>query len=312
MGARIWGIVMFMILARCAARKGSEDEGLCPRLSLGEAFLFQEDSCTASGRLYHHPIASVVEGDENTLYKIMYLVHKSKGSYVALFFYASWCPFSKTCRPHFDNLQTLFPTIHHLAIEESSVRPSVLSKYGVHGFPTLFLLNSTVRVRYRGSRTIDSLIAFYRDVTGNEPKPVAPSSLGKQAHSIRNSAPMENLEQENCPFSWARSPEKLFQQDTYLAFAIIFVMIRIFHFLCPKFLACLNHIWGRHIQYVGLINLSQACFRHAKQAVNLLNPSIQKRLQGAKHVPAWASKPLPSVSIGETSIGSVRSNIERR
>lgn len=43
---------------------------------------------------------------------------------------------------------------------------SILSKYGVHGFPTLFLLNSTMRVRYHGSRTLGSFIAFYGDVTG--------------------------------------------------------------------------------------------------------------------------------------------------
>lgn len=44
---------------------------------------------------------------------------------------------------------------------------SILSKYGVHGFPTLFLLNSTTRVRYLGNRSFESLSAFYSDVTGN-------------------------------------------------------------------------------------------------------------------------------------------------
>jgi hypothetical protein len=42
---------------------------------------------------------------------------------------------------------------------------SILARYGVHGFPTLFLLNSTMRVRYRGPRTRSSLIAFYNNVT---------------------------------------------------------------------------------------------------------------------------------------------------
>ena len=43
---------------------------------------------------------------------------------------------------------------------------SIPSKYGVHGFPTLFLLNSTMRVRYHGNRSFESLGAFYSDVTG--------------------------------------------------------------------------------------------------------------------------------------------------
>lgn len=42
----------------------------------------------------------------------------------------------------------------------------MLSRYAVHGFPTLFLLNSTMRVRYQGSRALDSLFSFYDDVTG--------------------------------------------------------------------------------------------------------------------------------------------------
>lgn len=45
---------------------------------------------------------------------------------------------------------------------------STLSKYGVHGFPTIILLNSTMRVAYRGSRTLDSLATFYSDVTGKD------------------------------------------------------------------------------------------------------------------------------------------------
>lgn len=42
----------------------------------------------------------------------------------------------------------------------------ILSKYGVHGFPTLFLLNSRMRVRYHGNRSFESLAAFYSDVAG--------------------------------------------------------------------------------------------------------------------------------------------------
>lgn len=42
----------------------------------------------------------------------------------------------------------------------------MLSRYGVRAFPTLFLVNSTMRVRYHGSRTMNSLAMFYKDVTG--------------------------------------------------------------------------------------------------------------------------------------------------
>lgn len=119
------------------------------------------------------------------------MVHKNSHDYVAVLFYASWCPFSRIFRPSFSILSSLYPSIPHFAIEESTIRPryvfsfawfflcifsllkitstnycSILSKYGVHGFPTLFILNSTMRVRYHGSRTLGSLLGFYSDVTG--------------------------------------------------------------------------------------------------------------------------------------------------
>ena len=145
-----------------------------------------------------------VKGDEVSLQRALNMVQKNSYDYVAVLFYASWCPFSRTFRPTFSALSSLYPSIPHFAIEESAVRPrfadtiharitfhnvlyvlaklfvflwllviallnifcSILSKYGVHGFPTLFILNSTMRVRYHGSRTPASLVAFYGDVTG--------------------------------------------------------------------------------------------------------------------------------------------------
>lgn len=43
---------------------------------------------------------------------------------------------------------------------------STLSKYGVSGFPALFLMNSTMRFRYHGARSLDSLVDFYGDLIG--------------------------------------------------------------------------------------------------------------------------------------------------
>ncbi|RZS08537.1 hypothetical protein BHM03_00039517, partial [Ensete ventricosum] len=137
------------------------------------------------------------------------IVQKNREEYVALLFYASWCPFSRICHPNFKTLSNLFPTIRHLAFEESVIRPSILSRYGVHGFPTLFLLNSTMRVQYHGSRTIKSLAAFYNHVTG-----VGPSlKLVFQVIDPPHDTELKVYMQENCQFSWARSPEKLLVDD---------------------------------------------------------------------------------------------------
>ncbi|XP_010455302.1 PREDICTED: 5'-adenylylsulfate reductase-like 6 [Camelina sativa] len=109
---------------------------------------------------------SVTEGDDRWLQVASDMIDKNKCDYVALLFYASWCPFSRLLRPSFDLISLLYSSIPHFAVEESSVKSSTLSKYGVHGFPTIILMNSTMLVAYRGSRTLDSLVTFYSDVTG--------------------------------------------------------------------------------------------------------------------------------------------------
>jgi len=64
-----------------------------------------------------------MQGDEFFLHKALNMVHKNNHEYVAVLFYASWCPFSRVFRPVFSILSALYPSITHLAIEESSVWP---------------------------------------------------------------------------------------------------------------------------------------------------------------------------------------------
>lgn len=78
--------------------------------------LFLEESCGNSNFL-------LVKGNEVALQKALHMVHKNTHDYVALLFYASWCPFSGTFRPSFSVLSSLFPSVPHFAIEESAVRP---------------------------------------------------------------------------------------------------------------------------------------------------------------------------------------------
>jgi hypothetical protein len=45
---------------------------------------------------------------------------------------------------------------------------SVLSQYGVHSFPVIFVHNKTSRVRYHGSRTLEDFVYFYQNYTGKQ------------------------------------------------------------------------------------------------------------------------------------------------
>ncbi|XP_072952872.1 5'-adenylylsulfate reductase-like 3 isoform X1 [Typha angustifolia] len=281
---------------------------VCPRLPSAESILGVQAMCSALNfrGLDYGPI-DVVEGDEATLLRALNLLHSNREGFLAVLFYASWCPFSKNFKPNFQRLSSLFPTIRHFAFEESVIRPSILSRYGVHGFPTLFLLNSTMRARYHGSRTINSLVSFYDDVTGINPLSLDSVSVEKILDSLNFAEVKEEAEQENCPFSWARSPEKLLQQDTYLALAISFVLLRLLYFLFPKVNAFVKWAWGRHMQLTNLMNLDdyfQGYVEQAKQGLKRLNPCKRSNLhEGAMNARAWASKSLVSVSIGEPSSG---------
>ncbi|KAK9757609.1 hypothetical protein RND81_01G173600 [Saponaria officinalis] len=155
-------VVLFTGLTRCDSARVS-DLGSCPTVSITDAILGFHDSIC---HLHHSYNIAVIEGDEGSLQKALHMVYSHTEDYVAVLFYASWCPFSRNFRPSFSVLSTLYPSIPHFAIAESAVKLSVLSKYGVHGFPTLLLLNSTMRVHYRGYRSLSSLVSFYSDITG--------------------------------------------------------------------------------------------------------------------------------------------------
>lgn len=309
MDARFWsGFALLIVLGRFGSAAGGSGEGAaCPRVSAADVILPPPgDSCLAvESPTNWFEAVGVVEGDEAALQRALNLVYKNREEYVAVLFHASWCPFSKICRPNFNIMASMFPTIRHFAFEESVIRPSILSRYGVHGFPTLFLLNSTMRVRYHGSRTISSLVSFYSDVTGVKPAPGDSSSVEKSSDSLHIPELKEITEQENCPFSWARSPEKLLRQDTYLALASVFVLLRLLYVLVPKLNACIKRAWRRYMQYASLVSLwdhFQAYLQEAKQGLNRLNPCKQSNLQeGAMNAKAWASKSLATVSIGEAS-----------
>jgi thiol-disulfide isomerase/thioredoxin len=182
--------------------------------------------------------------NETTLEKALDLVHSSNGTYIAVLYYATWCPFSRQVRPVYDVLSTMFPTVHHVAVEESSVRPSVLSQYGVHSFPILFMHNRTARVRYYGSRNLEYLIRFYQNYTGlsateGEPRKKEDCAFARLVYDAGTDA------KEGCPYPWAISPEKWLQDDMYLNLAVVFLVLRLVYLLVPALVLRLKVRWEK-------------------------------------------------------------------
>lgn len=53
----------------------------------------------------------------------------------------------------------------------------------------------------------------------------------------------KRTKKEDSVLSWARSPDRLLHQDTCLALASSFVLLRLLHFLLPKLNACMKQAW---------------------------------------------------------------------
>lgn len=297
--------------------------GFCPIPNLRDTF---SDKCMASdsdspprGALGFLP-DRVRDLDAVSLEAALDILQKSSNAYIAVLFYASWCPFSKQCRPVFNVLSSMFPTIHHVAVEESASKPSVLSRYGVHSFPALFLQNQTSRVRYHGSRKLDSILHFYENITGI--KSISPDFTAQaSSSSLRGLDMVKDVESAvQCPYSWAKSPEKLLQQDTYLILAILFLVLRMLQFLFPKLLIWMKRVWKRHVWPENGVALRENHPTFIEQILSIFNVNrIKSSLkcckrrnfqEGAMNAKAWASKSLASVSLGEGSSSKVGSVTE--
>ncbi|CAN1345805.1 5'-adenylylsulfate reductase-like 4 [Linum perenne] len=307
---KIWlGIVVLAsalsLSATAVSVPTSSRVSTCPTPSITESILGFRDSNSDFADSNSLASACVDEGDEVSLQRAMDLVFKGRLEYVAVFFYAAWCPFSKAFKPKFPLLASLYPSIPHIAVEESAIRPSMLSKYGVHGFPTLLLLNSTMRVRYHGSRTLSSLVTFYNDVAGHTITLPDKALLSKVWHPSSHGK-LDSSSRESCPFSWPRSPEKLLRQETYLALASAFVLSRLLYLIFPGLIAFSRLVWRRQIHYPRIGNILDHPRAFLKDVVHafkcLVDPCKKSNLQeGAMNARAWASKSLATVSIGEAS-----------
>ncbi|CAL5374007.1 unnamed protein product [Camellia sinensis] len=130
--------------------------------------------------------------------------------------------------------------------------------------------------------------------------------IGQSSDDGKNNHP----EQESCPFSWARSPENLLQQETYLALATAFVLLRLLYFLLPTLSACTRLVWRLYIPNMKLKSLWEHPPAYLNRAIQLFNslkePCKRSNLQeGAMNAKAWASKSLASVSFGDANTSRV-------
>ncbi|XP_077210228.1 5'-adenylylsulfate reductase-like 7 [Tasmannia lanceolata] len=220
-----------------------------------------------------------------------------KNGYTSILFYASWCPFSLRARSTFDVLSSMFPQITHLMVEESSVMPVIFSRYRVYSLPSIIIANGTSRVNHYGSKDLDSLIHFYKNITGLDPVKYfaedQPSSLGSEKPLLL----------------WDGSPREILTREPYLVLSLLFLFLKAFIHFFPSILSRLKAFWV--LLYVWYLNLgffgeTKLLLERGLHVINIKRAWDKLRLcktrnfqNGAKKARVWAS--LASVSLGESS-----------
>ncbi|XP_042458646.1 5'-adenylylsulfate reductase-like 5 [Zingiber officinale] len=271
---------------------------ICPESDL--AFLRHlAGQCPSSVEIYS---PSAVDGD--SLDKE--LSNAMSNGYYSILFYASWCPFSSNLHPIFDVLSSMFPQIKHLLIEDSTIMPSVLSKYGIHSFPALFLFNGSAVVRHRGARDLNALIQFYKKSTGFNP-----ISYMVAHHSISSWDTQTSMHQTG-------SPRELMSKEPYVVLAALFIFLKIVLSLAPIIYSHLNYCWASrtwrlNVHFLGELNQLLLRVLHLVDIKKLwsklkLSNGTRNLREGANNAHAWAST-LASVSLGEPSSPRVASSI---
>ncbi|KAL6986943.1 5-adenylylsulfate reductase-like [Sarracenia purpurea var. burkii] len=218
------------------------------------------------------------------------LTSQRGSGYIAMLFYASWCPFSHDTRLIFEALSSMFPQIEHLAIEQSSAMPSVFSRYGIHSFPTILMVSQTSRIHFRGPKDLHFLVEFYKKVTGFEP-----------VHYV-------TVDQSTCSRKGSFLNE-ISTMEPYLLFSLLFLCLKVLVFVYPKLVSRLRAFWVSCVPPLRLEIFGETS-QILGRVLHIINvKSIWAKLKlckvrnfrkGAKNAQVWASS-LASVSLGETS-----------
>ncbi|GJW80739.1 5'-adenylylsulfate reductase-like protein 5 [Tanacetum coccineum] len=220
-------------------------------------------------------------------------------AYVAILFYASWCPFSKNFQPKFDALSSMYPQIKHIMVEQSSVPPIVFSRYGIHGVPSILLVNKTTRMRHRGPKEMQSLVDFYQRATGLEPTMYLTED--QIIFSENKSDVLESLNKTQIKDIISREP--------YLTFSLFFLFLKALVYFYPNMISNLIALWLAYIPHPNLAIFGEwkqllARVLHlvdVNRAFNKLKLIKSRPFHnGARSARAWTSS-LASFSLSKTS-----------
>ncbi|KAL3616371.1 hypothetical protein CASFOL_039761 [Castilleja foliolosa] len=225
-----------------------------------------------------------------------------KNEYTAVLFYASWCPFSRIFQSKYSTLSSMYPQMKHIMIEQSSVMPSVLSRYGIHSVPSLLIVNRTARTRYHGQKDLQSLISFYKRTTGMDPV----------VDMVEETSNNPEIDTYVFQLRNVASLKQTFSREPYLVLSVIFVVLRAFLYIYPETVSRLSALWVAYIPHpnLGIFGESRQLLEHVLHLIDikriwtkLKNCKARNFHKGARNARVWASS-LASVSLGEAASSS--------
>ncbi|KAI3450907.1 hypothetical protein Pfo_007572 [Paulownia fortunei] len=227
--------------------------------------------------------------------------------YTAVLFYASWCPFSSIFQSKFSTLSSMYPQIKHLMVEQTSVLPSVFSRYGIHSVPSLLIVNPTTRMRYHGRKDLQSLVNFYKRTTGSTP------GLDPVVDMVEDTSCNSESDQKVLQLWNGASLKEIFLREPYLVLSIVFVLSRAFLYFFPEIASYLMAMWVAYIPHLnmGIFGESRQLIGRVLHLIDVERIWSKLKLcktrnfhKGARNARVWASS-LASVSLGETSTSRV-------
>eukprot|EP00249_Psilotum_nudum_P016323 c25766_g1_i1 orf=744-1808(+) len=309
-------LLMFFLTAQ--VKSAASPLPICQKPTFKEALLVQVDQCSSVDQYSLGVVGGhtwrVAEVNGTILERTLHIAQSRNDAYVAVLFYAKWCPFSKSLRSTFHALSLFFPAVYHVAVEESDLRPSGLSQYGVHSLPSLFLQNKKLKIRYYGPRTVGALGHFYKDITGLQP--ISVGTVKEEMSVRKQKREIVPKGMETYPLSLMKNLEKLLEDDMYLVLAALFLVLRVAYCIFPKVAECIKHYWVKnaHVLQAAKAVMRRELLLHADQQkyakrnridggkglrTGKLQPS--KTIRRGPYVNSWSSSSLAPVTLAEGS-----------
>ncbi|KAI4386647.1 hypothetical protein MLD38_004563 [Melastoma candidum] len=285
-------VVVFLLLLSSSRLATSESARACSLVAFPFVYAL-ESRCPSS--ISPSPPLKV---DGNFVDRL--LTSKHQQGFTSVLFHASWCPFSNSILPIFYALSTMFPQISHASVEQCSTLPSLFSKYGIHSFPSIVLVNETSRIRYYGPKTLQSLIQFYEANTGIQPMQSLGLNLPDSVHTSGNSI---------MQLSSLMSLKEMTSSEPYLVFSVLFICLKAVLIVLPGLLSRLKGLWLSYVPRLKLKIFGETAqiWGRIVQMVDVRRIWMKMRLSKvrsfhdrARSAQVWASS-LASVSLGESS-----------